>query len=119
MPDRNVWISAYIGLAQVEAAARANSDLIAPAAAQLYERAVRGDLPEFLAWALVYQAESGDHAKIPLARRVAAGLANPVLQARVQALPAGERYRKGGARKSADPAAQTPSIRRDGLGAGA
>ena len=119
VPDRNVWISAYIGLAQLEAAARANSDLIAPAAAQLYERAVRGDLPEFLAWALVYQAESGDHAKIPLARRVAAGLANPVLQARVQALPAGERYRKGGARKSADPAAQTPSIRRDGLGAGA
>jgi hypothetical protein len=82
--------SAYIGLAQLETAARANIDLVAPAAARRYEHAVRSGLPEFLAWALVYQAESGDHAKVPLARRAAAGIANPVLQARVQALPAGE-----------------------------
>jgi hypothetical protein len=37
----------------------------------------------------VYQAESGDHAKAPLARSAADGIANPVLQARVQALPGG------------------------------
>jgi tetratricopeptide (TPR) repeat protein len=94
VPDRYVWVSAYIGLAQLETAARHNADLIAPAAAQLYEYAVRSDLPEFLAWALVYQAESGDYAKAPLARSAAGGIANPVLQARVQALPAGEPYRR-------------------------
>ena len=94
VPDRYVWVSAYIGLAQLETAARANIDLVAPAAARLYEHAVRGDLPEFLAWALVYQAESGDYAKAPLARSAAEVIANPVLQARVQALPAGEPYRR-------------------------
>jgi DNA-binding SARP family transcriptional activator len=104
--DRYVWVSAYIGLAQLETAARANIDLIAPAAARLYERAVLGDLPEFLAWALVYQAESGDHAKVPLARRAAAGIANPVLQARVQALPAGELYRQSRAKGSTARAAR-------------
>jgi hypothetical protein len=86
VPDRYVWISAYIGLAQLEAAACENPSLIAPAAAQLYAHAARSDLPEFLAWALVYQAESGDRAKSQLARRAAAGVANPDLQARVQAL---------------------------------
>jgi tetratricopeptide (TPR) repeat protein len=94
--DRYEWISAYIGLAQLETAARENTDLIAPAAARLYEHAVRSDLPEFLAWALVYQAESGDHAKVALARSAAAGIANRELQARVQALPAGEPYRQSG-----------------------
>ncbi len=106
VPDRYVWVSAYIGLAQLETAARANTELVAPAAARLYEHAVRGDLPEFLAWALVYQAESGDHAKVPLARRAAAGIASPVLQARVQALPAGEPYRQSGAKRSAETAAR-------------
>jgi hypothetical protein len=86
-----VWISAYIGLAQLEIAARENVDLVAPAAARLYEQAVHGDLPEFLAWALVYQAESGDHAKVALARSAADGIANCDLQARVQALPGGLR----------------------------
>jgi ATP/maltotriose-dependent transcriptional regulator MalT len=106
VPDRYVWVSAYIGLAQLETAARADIDLVAPAAARLYEHAVRGDLPEFLAWALVYQAESGDHAKVPLARRAAAGIASPVLQARVQALPAGEPYRQMRAKGSAATAAR-------------
>jgi tetratricopeptide (TPR) repeat protein len=106
VPDRYVWVSAYIGLAQLETAARADIDLVAPAAARLYEHAVLGDLPEFLAWALVYQAESGDHAKVPLARGAAAGIANPVLQARVQALPAGELYRQSRARGSAATAAR-------------
>ena len=71
MPDRYVWISAYIGLAQVETAAREDPSLVGPAAARLYEHAVRRDLPEFLAWALVYQAESGNHARAPLARSAA------------------------------------------------
>jgi hypothetical protein len=51
--------------------------------------AARSDLPEFLAWALIYQAESGDRAKIPLARTAAEGVTSPRLQARVQALPGG------------------------------
>jgi ATP/maltotriose-dependent transcriptional regulator MalT len=106
VPDRYVWVSAYIGLAQLETAARADIDLVAPAAARLYEHAVRSDLPEFLAWALVYQAESGNHARAPLARRAAGGIANPHLQARVQALPAGEPYRQSRAKGSTERAAR-------------
>jgi ATP/maltotriose-dependent transcriptional regulator MalT len=90
VPDRYVWISAYVGLAQLETAARHDPGLVAPVAARLYEHAARSDLPEFLAWALVYQAESGDRAKIPLARGAADAIANPELRARVQALPGGE-----------------------------
>jgi tetratricopeptide (TPR) repeat protein len=89
VPDRYVWVSAYIGLAQLEAAARQDADLAGPAAARLYEHAVRSDLPEFLAWALVYQAEAGDRTKIPLARTAADGVTNPHLRARVQALACG------------------------------
>jgi DNA-binding SARP family transcriptional activator len=106
VPDRYVWVSAYIGLAQLETAARENIDLVAPAAARLYEHAVRSDLPEFLAWALVYQAESGNHARAPLARSAAGGVANPHLQARVQALPPGEPYRQSRAKGSAERAAR-------------
>jgi hypothetical protein len=51
------------------------------------QHAARSDLPEFLARALVYQAESGDRARIPLARTAAEGVTSPRLQARVQALP--------------------------------
>jgi hypothetical protein len=86
VPDRYVWVSGYIGLAQLELAARQNIDLVGPSAARLYQHAVRSDLPEFLAWALVYQAESGDRAKVPLARTAADGVTNPELQARIQAL---------------------------------
>jgi tetratricopeptide (TPR) repeat protein len=89
VPDRYVWVSAYIGLAQVEAAARQDPSLVGPAAARLFEHAVRSDLPEFLAWALVYQAEAGDRAKIPLARTTAGGVTNPRLQSRVDALDRG------------------------------
>jgi DNA-binding SARP family transcriptional activator len=88
VPDRYVWVSAYIGLAQLEAAAREDGDLVTPSAARLYQDAVRSDLPEFLAWALVYQAEAGDHAKVSLACTAATGVTNPRLQARVQALHA-------------------------------
>jgi hypothetical protein len=90
VPDRYVWVSAYIALAELELAARANCS-VAPAAARLYEQATQYDLPEFLAWALVYQAESGDHAKVPLACGISADIANPNLHARVQALQGGSR----------------------------
>jgi tetratricopeptide (TPR) repeat protein/DNA-binding SARP family transcriptional activator len=86
VPDRYVWVSAYIALAELELAAQENYS-VAPAAARLYEQATQYDLPEFLAWALVYQAESGDDAKVLLARGVSADIANPDLHARVQALP--------------------------------
>jgi hypothetical protein len=89
VPDRYVWVSAYIGLAQLETAARQDPGLAGPAAARLCEHAVRSDLPEFIAWALVYQAEAGDRAKIPLARTAADGVTNPHLHARVQALARG------------------------------
>ena len=48
--------------------------------------ALRADLPEFVAWALIYQAEAGDHANLPLARTLAASIVNPALQARAAAL---------------------------------
>ena len=86
VPDRYVWVSAYIGLAQLEIAARHDADRVAPLAARLHNDAVRYDLPEFLAWALVYQVECGDRSRIALARNAAEGVTNPVLQARVRAL---------------------------------
>jgi tetratricopeptide (TPR) repeat protein len=85
--DRYVWVSAYIGLAELEIAARHDAELIAPLAARLHDTAVRSDLPEFLAWALLYQAEAGDRSRIALARLTAEGIANPLLHARVRALP--------------------------------
>jgi hypothetical protein len=107
VPDRYVWVSAYVGLAQLETAARQDPGLVAPVAARLYEHAARSDLPEFLAWALVYQAEFGDHAKVRLARSAADGIANPDLQARVQALPDG-RSREKARRKWLRDAEHTP-----------
>ena len=86
VPDRYVWVSAYIGLAQLEAAARQDASLVGPAATRLCEHAVRSDLPEFLAWGLIYQAEAGDRAKIPLARTAADGVTNPRLHARLRDL---------------------------------
>jgi hypothetical protein len=44
------------------------------------------DLPEFTAWAVIYQAEAGDLANLPLARTLAASVVNPELQARAAAL---------------------------------
>jgi putative Ca2+/H+ antiporter (TMEM165/GDT1 family) len=83
--DQYVWVSAYIGLANLELAVRDRTGRAASAAAQLYTDAARTDLPEFLAWALVYRAELGDRSQIPLACTAAEGVANPVLQARIQA----------------------------------
>ena len=53
---------------------------------RLYQDALRSDLPEFIGWALVYQAEAGDLASVPLARAVTGQVTNPALQARAAAL---------------------------------
>ncbi|MEV6488821.1 hypothetical protein AB0M20_09305, partial [Actinoplanes sp. NPDC051633] len=86
VPDRYVWVSAYIGLADLELAVRDPTRVATSAAARLHTDAARADLPEFLAWALVHQAELGDHSRISPARTAAAAVANPVLQARARAL---------------------------------
>lgn len=86
LPDRYVWVSGFVGLGHLEIAARRQPDLVMPLARRLYRDAVRTDLPEFIAWALIYQAEAGDHSNLPLARTLAASVANPALQARAAAL---------------------------------
>jgi hypothetical protein len=57
-----------------------------PLARRLYQDALRTDLPEFIAWALIYQAEAGELANVPLARAMAGQVTNPALQARAAAL---------------------------------
>jgi len=81
VPDRYVWVSAYVALAQVEIAA-SNRDFVAPLAVRLRADAVRFDLPELLAWALVYGAEVGDATGVAAARAVAQSVTNPPLHAR-------------------------------------
>ena len=83
VPDRYVWVSAYIGLAELELS---RGPRAAAAAARLHDDAVRADLPEFLAWALVHQAESGDHSSLALAQATAHGITNPALHDRIRAL---------------------------------
>ena len=86
LPDRYVWVSGFVALGQLEIAARQQPDLVAPLARRLYQDALRMDLPEFTAWAVIYQAEAGDQATRPLARTLAASVVNPQLQARAAAL---------------------------------
>ena len=86
VPDRYIWVSGFVGLAQLEIAARQQRDLVMLLARRLYQDALRADLPEFTAWALIYQAEAGDLANVPLARALAASIVNPELQARAAAL---------------------------------
>jgi DNA-binding SARP family transcriptional activator len=86
VPDRYVWVSAFVALGHLEIAARQQPDLVPTLARALYQDAIQMDLPEFTAWALVYQAEAGDMACVPLARAVAAQVTNPALQARAAAL---------------------------------
>lgn len=83
--DRYVWVSAYIALAAIECTLRDPAARLA-AARRLYHAAVRADLPEFIAWSLVHQAEAGDAGRVPLARSAAAGVSSPALQTRVRAL---------------------------------
>ena len=84
--DRYVWVSGFVGLAQLEIAARQQPDLVIPLARALYQDALRTDLPEFIAWALIYQAEAGEPAGLPLARAIAERVTNPALRARAEAL---------------------------------
>jgi len=88
VPDRYVWVSAFVGLGQLEVAARQQPEAVPALAGRLYQDAVRMDLPEFIAWALIYQAENGDPANLTLARSIAAQVSNPSLQARIAALGA-------------------------------
>jgi hypothetical protein len=67
-------------------AARQQPDLVVPLARRLYQEALRADLPEFTAWALIYQAEAGDTDQLPLAQAVASQVVNPALQERAAAL---------------------------------
>jgi hypothetical protein len=86
VPDRYVWVSGFVALGRLEIAAREQPGLVAPLARRLYRDALRMDLPEFTAWALIYQAEAGDVANLALARTLAASIVNPELQARAAAL---------------------------------
>jgi tetratricopeptide (TPR) repeat protein len=98
VPDRYLWVSNYIALGHLEIAARRTPDAVPALAGRLYGDALRADLPEFIAWALVFAAESGRPAGdgspavggasgAALARSLAAGVSNPVLRARADALP--------------------------------
>jgi DNA-binding SARP family transcriptional activator len=84
--DRYVWVSGYVALGHLEIAALGQPDLVVPLARRLYQDAVRSDLPEFIAWALIYQAEAGDDAQVPLARAVASQVASPAVRERAAAL---------------------------------
>jgi hypothetical protein len=84
--DRYVWVSGFVALGHLEIAASRQPDLVLPLARRLYREATRTDLPEFISWALVYQAEAGDPASAPLARAIAREITNPALQARAAAL---------------------------------
>jgi DNA-binding SARP family transcriptional activator len=84
VPDRYVWVSGYLALTQVEITAGVRPDLVGTLAADLRRYALRFDLPEFLTWALVYQAESGDRGA---AAAITAGtITDPLLRARAAAL---------------------------------
>jgi len=85
VPDRYVWLSAYIGLAHLEIVAATDRALVPALAARLRRDALRGDLPEFVAWALVYQAEAGDRSGLAVAQSLAGTVANPTLRAHVSA----------------------------------
>jgi len=88
VPDRWVWLSGFVALGHLEIAARHEPDLILPLARRLYQHALRADLPEFIAWALIYQAEAGDLAGLGVARAVAARVTSPALRERAAALGA-------------------------------
>jgi hypothetical protein len=84
--DRYAWVSGFVALGHLEIAARQQPDLVMPLARALYQDALRTDLPEFIAWALIYQAEAGERAGLPLARAIAEQVTNPALRARAEAL---------------------------------
>jgi DNA-binding SARP family transcriptional activator len=85
LPDRYVWVSGFVALGHLEIVARLQPDLVIPLARRLYERSLRADLPEFTAWALIYQAEAGDPGALALAEAITRDVSNPALQARATA----------------------------------
>jgi DNA-binding SARP family transcriptional activator len=86
VPDRYVWVSGFVALGQLEIAARHQPELVLPLARRLHAEAARMDLPEFVAWALVYQADAGDLPNLTLIQSLADQVTNPALQARAMAL---------------------------------
>ena len=86
VPDRYVWVSSYVALGHLEIAARQQPELVQPLAARLFRDALRADLPEFVAWAVIYQAEAGEFGNLPFARTLTAQVVNPALRARAAAL---------------------------------
>jgi len=62
--------------------ARHQPELVIPMARRLYQDALQADLPEFVAWALIFQAEAGERAVVQLAQAVAREVSNPALRAR-------------------------------------
>jgi DNA-binding SARP family transcriptional activator len=84
VPDRYVWVSGYLALAQVEITAGVRPELVGTLAAELRRYALRFDLPEFLTWALVYQAESGDRGAA--AAITSGSITDPVLRVRAAAV---------------------------------
>ncbi|MET3806435.1 DNA-binding SARP family transcriptional activator [Nakamurella sp. UYEF19] len=86
VPDRYVWVSAYVGLAQLELAVHTEPALVGALADRLRTEAVRYDLPEFQVWATVHSAGIGDRADLPSAVVIANGIDNPLLQRRLSLL---------------------------------
>jgi tetratricopeptide (TPR) repeat protein len=84
--DRYVWVSGHIALAQLNLAAKADPKQVPDLAARLYQDAVRFDLPEFAAWALVHQTQAGDSSRVALAQAAARGVDNPALHKAIAAL---------------------------------
>ena len=62
--------------------------MISPYLSKVLNKNKRTDLPEFIAWALIYQAEAGEVTNVPLALTLAASIVNPALRARAAALQA-------------------------------
>jgi tetratricopeptide (TPR) repeat protein len=95
VPDRYVWVSCYIGLAQLDVANRLDPALVPSLARQLREDATRADLPEFVAWALAHQSASGDLSALALAEATARAVDNPALHARLSSLREAVSLKKG------------------------
>jgi DNA-binding SARP family transcriptional activator len=85
VPDRYVWVSGFVALGELEIAA-GDRDRVLRLARRLYKDAVRHDLPEFIAWAVIHQAESGDRRNLALARSLASQITNPAVRRRAAAL---------------------------------
>lgn len=84
--DRYVWISGYIGLAQIDLAWLNAPEQVPGLAARLHADAVRTDLPEFQAWALLHLARSGEAQAADRAVLAARSVDSPALHRELLAL---------------------------------